>query len=150
MEVEADARRARKAAEASFLELLKSASPPLAPSSAWPDAEAALGRDARWAAVPDAARRRELFDAYLAAAAQLEAQRAARGHEALAALLRQLHPEPGTPWAEVGRRRGLLRAGQSGAKRGSPGARGARAPAARSALLAGVAARAAAPRRLRA
>jgi len=73
METEADARRARKAADGAFLELLRAASPPLAPTSSFEEAEGRLGADRRWGAVGEGGRRRELFEAYVAAAAQVGA-----------------------------------------------------------------------------
>ncbi|GBF87958.1 hypothetical protein Rsub_00670 [Raphidocelis subcapitata] len=102
MEAESEARRARKAADAAFLELLRGASPPVTPGCAFEATEARLASDARWGAIPEDARRRELFEAYAAAAAQLEAQRRAKGEQALVSLLRRLKLEPGTPWEEVG------------------------------------------------
>ncbi|KAI8466377.1 MAG: hypothetical protein J3K34DRAFT_524625 [Monoraphidium minutum] len=101
MEAEANVRRARKEADAGFLEMLETAQPPLAFGAAWGGAEARFGGDARWAGVGDGARRRELFDAYVAALAQVEAQRMARGQAAMEALLRRLRPEPDTAWEEV-------------------------------------------------
>jgi hypothetical protein len=123
MESEAEARRRRKAADAAFLEMLRAAAPPVTHTSTWEAAEAQLAGDARWGGVGDAGRRRELFDAYVAAAAQVEAQRVSRGQDALADLLRRLNPEPGTSWEEVRAVRGSRdeRAGARAARR--PGIR---------------------------
>jgi hypothetical protein len=71
MEIEAEARRARKAADSSFLELLRSANPPVTFACAFEETEARLGGDRRWGSVAEGVRRRELFDAYVAAAAQV-------------------------------------------------------------------------------
>jgi hypothetical protein len=126
METEAEARRRRKAADSAFLEMLRAAAPPVTFTSSWEQAEGQLAADPRWAGVPDAARRRELFDAYISAASQVEAQRVARGQEALTGLLRRLNPEPGTSWEEVRRcwGRGRCRGGLKGGRdrgRGRPG-----------------------------
>lgn len=71
MEVEADARRARKATEAAFLDLLKSAAPPVTHGCTFEDTAARLGGEARWGAIGEEGRRRELFEAYVAAALQV-------------------------------------------------------------------------------
>ena len=76
------ARRAAEAAaaEASFLDFLGAADPPIPLGAswgfAWEEARARLGGDPRWGLVPDAARRREVFDAFME-----DAEAVGAGHE---------------------------------------------------------------------
>eukprot|EP00775_Hariotina_reticulata_P003694 gene3694-3954_t len=131
MEQEAAAKRARRAAEAAFLQLLKDHTPSElqaaaggSPSAAsggtrssgkqpaallvdingdttYEDAKIALQEHADWKAVSSGRRRRELFAAYSAALQQVVVQRRAKAEEQLVQLLGKLNVGPESDWSEV-------------------------------------------------
>jgi hypothetical protein len=88
MEAEAAAKKARKAADAAFLEMLREAAPPLALGTSFESAQQQLSSSEAWAAVEGDGRRQELFSAYMSALAQVG------GMAAVSALL---YESPVTP-----------------------------------------------------
>jgi hypothetical protein len=124
MESDAAERRMRRAADAAFLQLLRSCTPSdlstpndpsspvtavsraasplfLSPGIAYETVEEVLRDEPAWGGVEQPERRRELFGAYSAALRQVADARVAAAEGELTALLRRLGVGPDSNWSDM-------------------------------------------------
>ncbi len=101
VEKEGEMKRMRKEADQAFLELLRSAQPPIRPTTTLIEVQDALASDKRYKNVESDARRRELFAAFVLALRQLEEKQVANAEQNVARLLKKLNVRPETEWSQV-------------------------------------------------
>ncbi|KXZ43807.1 hypothetical protein GPECTOR_80g167 [Gonium pectorale] len=94
------AKRQQRTLELAFVALLREASPPVAASTSYEQAEAALGGEVRWAALADEGRRRRLFESFVAAAKKVEEQAAAAAEAGFRAALRRHNVTAASRWED--------------------------------------------------
>ena len=102
MEAEAAAKRARRAADAAFLEMLRRVDPPVQVGTTFAAIEQQLSGEAAWQNVQEEGRKQELFSAYMEALAQVEAARINKAEKELKSLLVRLNVGPESSFEEVG------------------------------------------------
>ncbi|GIL89995.1 hypothetical protein Vretimale_18008 [Volvox reticuliferus] len=101
LEIQEAAKRQQRTLDLAFLALLREAQPPVHSTCTFDEAEERFAEEARWAALADGGRRRELFGKYLQAAKKVEEQAAAAADAAFRAALRRFDVTATSRWEDV-------------------------------------------------
>ncbi|GLI68475.1 hypothetical protein VaNZ11_012901 [Volvox africanus] len=101
LEIQEAAKRQQRTLDLALLALLREAQPPVRSTCTFEEAEERFAAEARWAALADGGRRRELFGKYLQTAKKVEEQAAAAADAAFRAALRRFNVTAASRWEDI-------------------------------------------------